>query len=328
MITVAGRARDDVTAELHAALLGRTTQLRAVERPLVGLGIAEPVLGPEHGAAAHAAELQPVVPAHRRIGVGLRRVVGHGAGNVEPAGEEIPVRQDRQARVKLFLQRPGAVREVTRGVPGIEAHRPVEQTPRRQRDRLAAPQRSNVGPFFRANIGGLQSLLLQIGVKASQSGRVGLQGFECLRIIPPWFIRHGEQGHVLRRVASIAIRCRLLLRPVGDGLGSDPGIVVEGVSRRTVDGPGCAPMPGFQQDVADRFGRRQHDGAETRAGELLDPFAPFRPVIVAADEAIDDRELFRPLCRRHLDSLQRLPVTPIVDRHRRRLRSFLVVAPE
>src|SRR5205085_1481462 len=101
---VARGARDDVAAE-GDALMGRgAAQLRAVERPLVGLAVGKPILGPEHRPAAHPPELLPVVAAEASVGAGAIRIVETGTSEIAAPVEVVPVGGDRKTQVERLLQ--------------------------------------------------------------------------------------------------------------------------------------------------------------------------------------------------------------------------------
>ena len=101
------------------------------------------------------------------------------------------------------------------------------------------------------------------------------------------------------------------------------------VPGRTINPARGPPDPGLQQQFTAGFvRRRQHQGAKPNPRKLGKALAQGGPVVIARDEAIHNRKVFRPRssgvsCRR-----KHRPVAVIILRHGGRVRRVLLVPPE
>ena len=211
-------------------------------------------------------------------------------------------------------------------IPSEEALRPIKETPRREILRSAAPQRKDLGPIAVSQIRGLQFLFGQILTKAGQRGRIGPQFLIRLGIVPARLVGHRKDRHIARGIAGLAIGAGLSLGPSGDALGRGIVTIVKGVTRRGIYCPGCPSAARRQQEVAHVPLGGQHDGAEARGAQVLDAVAPMRPVVVGADESIDDGKMPRPLVWRKFQPGKLARIALIVVGHRGRVRIARFVA--
>src|SRR5262249_45218928 len=101
-----------IASKGKAPLSSGRAQFGGVEGPLISLAVWKPVFGPEHTAATHSGEFEPVLSAHSSVGASFIRIISHISWNIQPTRKEVPVCSHEQAGRKGALERRATFGEV------------------------------------------------------------------------------------------------------------------------------------------------------------------------------------------------------------------------
>ena len=303
--------RNDQRPEANASQLCRRAQPCGIERPVAGVGVAEPVLGRDARRAALAAELEPVVLAHGGVGIVFVPVVPDRPGLVKRTEEVVEVHNDRHARTDRLLVRLGNLREEPRRRPRHEAVGPVEQPTRRQAGVLLPADQFDLVPRRVAKVRRGQPAIPEISVERRESSGVVVELPVSRRVVPSRLVAGEPEGDLLlppprrQRGGDLFLdELDELLVPVGGE--------VERVTRRVVDRAPHAREPEPLRCAGQRR-RDVVDRVESHPRQPPDSFAPADEVLVAADEPLADNDLLRPLFRGDPGLFHRRPIyAPVV----------------